>query len=102
MADDMEKIKNSRARAMVEEIQIYPVQVVHVPGAKMGLLDYGSRNPISFGQHKEFETEAGDLGICMRSNRITPMESCDVKDPKVEILAAMALQDQEGCGPREE
>ena len=32
LADDMEKIKNSRARAMVEEIQIYPVEVVHVSG----------------------------------------------------------------------
>ena len=60
----MEKIKNSRARAMVEEIQIYPIEVVHVPGAKMELLDHGSRNPIRFGQHKEFEAEAGSLGIC--------------------------------------
>ena len=49
---------------MVEEIQIYPIEVVHVPGAKMELLDHGSRNPIRFGQHKEFEAEAGSLGIC--------------------------------------
>ena len=52
LADDMEKIKNARARAMVEEIQIYPIEVVHVPGAKMELLDHGSRNPISYGHHK--------------------------------------------------
>ena len=94
LAGDMEKITNKRARAMAEEIQIYPLEVIHVPGAKMGLIDHGSRHPISFGQHKQFETEAGDLGICERSNRITPMESSDVKDPKVEILAAMAMEQQ--------
>ena len=67
----MEKIGNSRARAMVEEMQVYPIEVVHVPGAKMELLDHGSRNPISYGQHKVFDAEAGCLGICQRSNRTT-------------------------------
>ena len=95
LADDMEKIKNARARAMVEEIQMFPIDVLHVPGAKMELLDHGSRYPISIGQHKEFEAEAGTLGICHRSNRVSPMESCDVKDLKVELLAAMALQDED-------
>ena len=49
LSQDMEKIGNSRARAMVEEMQVYPVEVVHVPGAKMELLDHGSRIPISYG-----------------------------------------------------
>ena len=74
---------------------MFPIDVVHVPGVKMELLDHGSRYPISIGQHKEFEAEAGTLGICHRSNRVSPMESCDVKDPKVELLAAMALQDED-------
>ena len=39
------------------------------------LLDHGSRNPISYGQHKMFEVEPGSLGICQRSNRVVPMES---------------------------
>ena len=60
----------------------------------MELLDHGSHNPISYGQHKVFDAEAGCLGICQRSNRVVPMESTDVKDPKVERLAAMALQDE--------
>ena len=90
----MEKIGNSRAKAMVEEMQVYPIEVVHVPGAKMELLDHGSRNPISYGQHKVFDAEAGSLGVCQRSNRVVPMESTDVKDPKVERLPVMALQDE--------
>ena len=32
---DMEKIGNTRAQAMVEELQVYPIEVVHVPGAKV-------------------------------------------------------------------
>ena len=48
------------------------VEVVHVPGAKMELLDYGSRNPISYGQHKVFDAGAGSLGVCQRSNRVVP------------------------------
>ena len=79
---------------MVEELQPYPVEVVHVPGAKMELLDHGSRNPISYGQHKLFDTEVGSLGVCQRSNRVVPMESTDIKDPKVETLAAMAVRDE--------
>ena len=59
LSQDMEKIGNSRAQAMVEEMQVYPIEVVHVPGAKMELLDHGSRNPISYGQHKVFDAEAG-------------------------------------------
>ena len=59
----------------------------------MELLDHGSRNPISYGQHKLFDTEVGSLGVCVRSNRMIPMESTDIKDPKVETLAAMAVRD---------
>ena len=91
--EDLEKIGNSRAQAMVEEMQPYPVEVCHVPGAKMELLDHGSRNPISYGQHKLFDTEVGSLGACVRSNRVIPMESTDIKYLKVETLAAMAVRD---------
>ena len=49
-----------------------------------------SRNPIPYGQHKLFDTEVGSLGICVHSNRAL---SIDVKDPKVEILAAVAMED---------
>ena len=75
LSQDLEKIGNSRAQAMVEEMQPYPVEVRHVPGAKMELLDHGSCNPISYGQHKLFDTEVGSLGVCVRSNRVIPMES---------------------------
>ena len=77
---------------MVEELQPYPVEVRHVPGAKMELLDHGSRHLISYGQHKLFDFEVGSLGVCVRSNRVIPMESTDIKDPKVETLAAMAVR----------
>ena len=49
LAQDLEKIGNSRAQVMVEELQSYPVEVCHVPGTKMELQDHGSRHPISYG-----------------------------------------------------
>ena len=73
LAQDLEKICNSRAQDIVEELQPYPVEVRHVPGAKMELLDHESRHPISYGQPKLFDSEAGNLGVCVRSNRVIPM-----------------------------
>ena len=35
------------------------------------------------------------LAVSVRSNRVIPMESTDIKDPKVETLAAMAVRDSE-------
>ena len=63
IATDLEKVENSRAQAMLEELQPYQLEVRHVPGPKMEFLDHGSRNPISYGQHKLFDSEAGFLGI---------------------------------------
>ena len=60
----------------------------------MEMLDHGSRNPISYGQHKLYDTEVGSLGVCVWSNRVIPMESMDIKDPKEETLAAMAVRDE--------
>ena len=78
---------------MLEELQPYQIEVRHIPGPKMEFLDHGSRNPISYGQHKLFDSEAHSLGICVRSNRVMALDSVDVKDPKVETLAAMAARD---------
>ena len=78
---------------MVEELQPYPIEVRHVSGPKMEFLDHGSQHPISYGQHKVFDAEIGTLGICVRSNRVIAMEITDIKDPKVETLAAMAVRD---------
>ena len=36
----------------------------------MELLDHGSRHPISYGQHKLFDTEVMSLGVCVRSNTL--------------------------------
>ena len=59
LSQDLEKIENSRAQAMVEELQPYSIEVHHVPGPKMEFLDHGSCHPISYGQHKVFDAEAG-------------------------------------------
>ena len=91
LAQDLDKIDNVRALNMVAEFQQYNVEIRYVPGPCMKFPDHGSRNPISSGQHKLFDTEVGSLGICVRSNRVL---SIDVKDPKVEILAAVAMEDE--------
>ena len=79
---------------MLEELQPYNLEEKHVPGPRMEFLDHGSRNPISFGQHKVFDSELGALGICVRSNRVMALDSVDVKDLKVETLAAIGAQDE--------
>ena len=87
---DLEKIESERKQKMVEEMLPYRVEVRYVPGPKMELADHGSRYPISHGQHKWFEAQPGELGILVRSNRV---QSTDLKDPKVEILAGIAAKD---------
>ena len=94
IASDLEKVENARAQAMLEELQPYNLEIKHIPGPRMEFLDFGSRYPISFGQHKTFDSEVGALGICVRSNRVMAMDSVDIKDPKVETLAAIGAQDQ--------
>ena len=91
LAQDLDKIDNVRALNMVAEFQPYNVEIRYVHGPCMKFPDHGSRNPISYGQHKLFDTEVGSLGICVRSNRVL---SIDVKDPKVEILTAVAMEDE--------
>ena len=68
----------------------YNVDIRYVPGPKMEFAVHGSRYPISYGQHKCFESEPGELGIYVRSRRV---QSVDFRDPKVEILAGIAAQD---------
>ena len=91
LSQDLYKIDNTRAQNMAEELQPYNLEVRYVPGPRMEFPDHGSRNPISYGQHKLFNTKVGSLGICIRSNRVL---SVDVKDPKLEILAAVAMEDE--------
>ena len=91
LAQDLDKIDNVCALNMVAEFQPYNVEIRYVPGPCMKFPDHGSRNTISYGQHKLFDTEFGSLAICVHSNRVL---SIDVKDPKVEILAAVAMEDE--------
>ena len=56
----------------------------------MEFADHGSRYPISHGQQQWFESQPGELGILVRSNRV---QSTDLRDPKVEILADIAAKD---------
>ena len=87
---DLEKIKSDRKQQMVEEMLPYRLEVRHVPGLQMELADHGSRYPISHGQHRWIEAQPGEIGIMVRSNRV---QSTDIKDPKVEILAGIAARD---------
>ena len=87
---DLEKIESERKQKMVEEMLPYRLEIRYVPGAKMELADHGSRYPISFGQHRWIESQPGELGILVRSNRV---QSTDLRDPKVEILADIAARD---------
>ena len=69
LSQDLEKIENKRKQRMVEEMTPYNVNIRYVPGPKLEFADHGSRYPISYGQHKWFESEPGELGICVPSCR---------------------------------
>ena len=87
---DLEKIESERKLKMVEELLPYRIEIRYVPGPRMEFADHGSRYPISYGQHQWFEPQPGELGILLRSNRV---QSTDLLDPKVEILAGIAAGD---------
>ena len=66
---DLDKIENERKQKMVEEMLQYRSEVRYVPGPKIEFADHGSRYPISHGQHKWFESQPGELAICVRAIR---------------------------------
>ena len=91
LEQDLEKKDNPREQRMVERLMLYNMEVRYVPGKRMEVPDFGSRHPIFMENHKLFETDIGSLGIFVRSKRV---QSLDLKDPKIEILARVASGDQ--------
>ena len=79
---------------MVEELMPYRIEVRYIPGSQTEVADYGSRNPVHRGQHQQFFTQPGQLGIAVRSSRV---QSLDCVDPRVERLARAGSQDTAYC-----
>ena len=66
----------------------FNLQAEYVPGKEMLLVDYGSRAPLTKDGMEEFRTPNSDIGIKSLS-----VKSLDIKDPSIETLAVLALED---------
>ena len=57
---------------MLERLMPFDLVVDYKPGSKMAVANYGSRAPISKGNHREFRITNNDIGIKMKTNRVEP------------------------------
>ena len=55
---------------MLEKLLPYNICAQYTPGAKLGLVDFGSRAPITQDNHREFRIENNDIGIKVKTNRV--------------------------------
>ena len=53
LKSDMQKVKNPRCFKMMERLLPYSFEVEYREGRKMAIADYGSRPPISEGNHRD-------------------------------------------------
>ena len=90
MKSDMQKVKNPRCFKMMERLLPYSFEVEYKEGKKMAVADYGSRAPISEGNHREYRITNNDIGIKIKSNRVRRL---NIKDHSLTKLAKLAKQD---------
>ena len=60
----------------------------------MWIDDYGSRAPMTCGDHKEFRTSHSDIGLRINSKRFRSLE---IKDPSLNKMEVLAKEDPEYC-----
>ena len=63
-------MKNTRSFRMMERLLPYNIEVEYREGKKMAVADYGSRAPISEGNHREYRISNNDIGIKVKTNRV--------------------------------
>ena len=90
LKSDMQKVKNPRCFKMMEGLLPYSFEVEYREGRKMAIADYGSRAPISEGNHRDYHISNNDIGIKIKSNRVRRL---NIKDHSLTKLARLAKDD---------
>ena len=70
------------------------MEVEYREGKKMVVADYGSRAPISKGNHREYRITNNDIGIKIKTNRVRRL---NIRDHSLTKLAEVAKQDMNYC-----
>ena len=87
---DLGKIENARLQGMVEKMLPYNITFVHIKGTDNGVADFGSRYPRPGSAGDEFPIFRPS--VAHRSRRIME-KHFDAKDPQVERIAKIAVED---------
>ena len=60
----------------------------------MAIADYGSRAPITEGEHREFRISNNDIGLKVKTNRV---KTLNIRDHSLSKLAALGMEDPMYC-----
>ena len=91
---DLQQVKNTRSFRMMERLLPYNIEVEYREGKKMAVADYGSRAPISEGNHREYRISNNDIGIKVKTNRVRRL---NIRYHSLTKLAEVAKEDVNYC-----
>ena len=91
---DLQSVKNPRCFKMLEKMLPYDLIVEYKPGSKMAVADYGSRAPMTQGDHREFRITENDIGVKVKTNRV---KTLNIRDNSLSKLAALGKEDAMYC-----
>ena len=91
---DLQSVKNPRCFRMLERLLPYDICVEYKPGTKMAVADYGSRAPMTQGDHREFRITDNDIGVKVKTNRV---KTLNIRDHSLTKLAALGKEDAMYC-----
>ena len=91
---DLQQVKTPRSFRMMERLLPYNMEVEYREGKKMAVADYGSRAPISEGNHREYRISNNDIGIKVKTNRVRRL---NIRYHSLTKLAEVAKQDVNYC-----
>ena len=74
----------------MERLLPYNMEVEYREGKRMAIADYGSRAPISEGNHREYRISNNDIGIKVKTNRVRRL---NIKDHSLTKLAELVKLD---------
>ena len=94
LRSDLQKVRNPRCFKMMERLLPYSLEVEYREGKKMAVADYGSRAPISEGNHREYRISNNDIGIKVKTNRVRRL---NIRDHSLTKLTEVAKQDVNYC-----
>ena len=62
------QIKNSKPFKMMEKLLSYNLEANTTPGIDIKIIDFGSRSPLTKGDHREFRIRNNEIGMKVEYN----------------------------------